>query len=151
MDNIKYIIRELKEEDLKSDRGFLETLSNLSKTALLSQKKIREIFKEIQKKENSYIFVAVDKDKQIVGAIKLIIERKFWRGGKRAGHIEDVVTRQDFEHMGIARSLIEQAIGKAKKIGCYKIILDCRDELIPFYKKFGFNESQNCLRIDLKK
>ncbi len=51
MDNIKYIIRELKEEDLKSDRGFLETLSNLSKTALLSQKKIREIFKEIQKKK----------------------------------------------------------------------------------------------------
>lgn len=149
MGKIKYVIRELEEEDLNPDKGFLEILSNLSKTDYLPPKKMKEIFKEVKEKENSYIFVALGKDKQIVGAIKLIIERKFSHGGSRAGHIEDVVVRKEFEKMGIASSLIKKVLVKAKKLGCYKVILDCRDELIPFYKKFKFHEFENCLRIDL--
>ena len=151
MKKIKYIIRELKEEDLNPERGFLKTLSNLSKTDNLPLKKMKEIFKEVKEKENSYIFVAVGEDEQIVGAIKLIIERKFTRGGSRAGHIEDVITRKGFEKMGIASNLIKKALVKAEKLGCYKVILDCRDELIPFYKKFRFYKFENCLRIDFKK
>ena len=151
MDNLKYKIRELRKEDLNPKRGFLKTLSNLSKTALLSKKKIKAIFKEVKEKENSYIFVAVGENKQIIGTIKLIIERKFWQGGKRAGHIEDVVTRKGFENMGVAGSLIKKALVEAKKLGCYKVILDCRDELVPFYRKFKFYKFESCLRVDFKK
>lgn len=149
MRSFKYTIRELEEEDLNSERGFLETLSNLSKADYLPPEKMKEIFKEVKEKENSYIFVAVGKDKQIIGAIKLIIERKFSHRGTRAGHIEDVVVKKGFENMGIASSLIRKAIEKAKEQKCYKVILDCRDELIPFYKGFKFYEFENCLRIDL--
>ncbi|MFA4833988.1 MAG: GNAT family N-acetyltransferase [Patescibacteria group bacterium] len=151
MEKIKYTIREFREEDLNPDKGFLETLSNLSKTARLSQRKIKEVFREIRQKENSYIFVAVGKNKQIIGTIKLMIERKFYHEGAKAGHIEDVVVRKGFEKMGIASSLIRKAVAKAKELECYKVILDCRDELIPFYKKFNFYKFENCLRIDFKK
>lgn len=148
MNNIKYIIRELRGEDLNGLRGFLKTLSNLSEVGNLTIKQAKKIFKET-KKENCYIFVAVAEDRQVVGVIKLIIDQKFYHQGGIAGHIEDVVVRKELENIGVARSLIKQAISKAKKIGCYKIILDCRDELVPFYKKFGFNEYENCLRINL--
>ena len=151
MGEIEYIIREFEEEDLNPERGFLETLSNLSKTDHLPFRKVKEIFKEVKAEENSYIYVAMGKDKQIIGSIKLIIERKFSHRGARAGHIEDVVTRKGFENMGIASFLIKKALAKAKKLGCYKIILDSRDELIPFYKKFKFHEFENCLRINLKR
>ena len=150
MNNLKYIIREIKEEDLDEQRGFFKTLSNFGKTESLTKEQIKNVFQEL-KKENCYIFVAVAEDAQIVGIIKLIIDQKFFHQGAKAGHIEDVVVRKEFENMGIARSLIKQVVSKAKKMGCYKVILDCRDELIPFYKKFGFNEYENCLRINLKK
>jgi len=151
MEKIKYTIRELEEKDLNPEKGFLKTLSNLSKIDYLPLKKMKEIFKEVKGKENSYIFVAVGRNGKIIGSIKLIIERKFSHRGKRAGHIEDVVTRMGFENMGIASFLIKKVLAKAQKLGCYKIILDSRDELIPFYKKFKFHEFENCLRINLKR
>ncbi|MDD5291041.1 MAG: GNAT family N-acetyltransferase [Patescibacteria group bacterium] len=151
MANLKYTIRELREEDLNPEKGFLKTLSNLSKTNNLSLKKMKEIFKEVKEKENSCIFVAISGDGKIIGSIKLIIERKFSHGGKRAGHIEDVVTRKGFENMGIASSLIKKTLEQARKRGCYKVILDSREELISFYKKFKFYKFENCLRIDFNK
>jgi len=150
MREIKYTIRELKEEDLKPERGFLETLANLSEVEKVSENKAKKIFKEL-KKEKSYIFVAVTKNKNIIGTIKLMVEQKFYHQGAKAGHIEDVITRKGFENMGVAGSLIKKALAKAKEQKCYKVILDCRDELIPFYKKFNFYKFENCLRINLKK
>ncbi|MDD5032373.1 MAG: GNAT family N-acetyltransferase [Patescibacteria group bacterium] len=150
MEKIKYIIREFEEEDLNPERGFLETLSNLSKVDHIPPEKMKEIFKEVKQKENSYIFVAVTEDNQVVGMVKLIIERKFTYGGSRAGHIEDVVVRKGFEKMGIASRLNKEVLDRAKKLGCYKVILDCRDELISFYEKFSFYKFQNCLRIDFE-
>jgi len=150
MKNFKYIIRELKVEDLNPKRGFLQTLSNLSEVGKVSEKEAKKIFKEM-KKEKSYIFVAVDGNKDIIGTIKLMVEQKFYHQGAKAGHIEDVITRKGFENMGVAGSLIKKALGQARKFGCYKVILDCRDELIPFYKKFRFYKFENCLRVNLKR
>jgi len=150
MSKIKYIIRELREEDLKLERGFLRTLANLSEVGRVSGNKAKKIFKEL-KRENSHIFVAVAKNKDIIGTIKLMVEQKFYHEGAKAGHIEDVITRKGFEKMGVAGSLIKKALARAKKLGCYKVILDCRDELIPFYKKFDFYKFENCLRINFKK
>ncbi|MDD5071944.1 MAG: GNAT family N-acetyltransferase [Patescibacteria group bacterium] len=150
MKNLRYTIRELRGEDLNPERGFLETLSNLSRADYLPPENMKEIFREVKERENSYVFVAVTEDKQIVGMIKLIIERKFSYGGSRAGHIEDVVVRKGFGKMGIASSLNERALAEARKLGCYKVILDCRDELISFYERFKFYKFQNCLRIDFE-
>jgi len=97
MGDLKYTIREFEEEDLEPEKGFLETLSNLSRADYLPLEDLKEIFREVKEKENSYIFVAVSNDNQIVGMVKLIIERKFAYGGSRAGHIEDVVVRKGFE------------------------------------------------------
>jgi glucosamine-phosphate N-acetyltransferase len=36
----------------------------------------------------------------------------------------------------------------AKNRGCYKTILDCTDDVKPFYEKLGFKHIANELRLD---
>ncbi len=42
-----------------------------------------------------------------------------------------------------------KVISFAKEQGCYKIILDCQDKLLDFYKKFGFNQDELHMRLNL--
>ena len=51
---------------------------------------------------------------------------------------------KDDNGMGIAKELLAYAIRVAKDNNCYKIILDCNRELIPFYEKSGFGNFGIC-------
>lgn len=146
MEKINYQIRELEKKDLDVKRGFLETLGHLAEVSDLSKEKAEEILEKINS-QNSQILVALTDDDQIIGLVTLMLEQKFLRGGKLAGHIEDVVTRKGYEGMGVASALMKKAIQIAQEKGCYKLILDCEDKLIPFYEKFGFQEKEICMKI----
>lgn len=148
---MNFKIRQLEESDLKQS-SFLDTLSNLSTVKNLSASQAKEIFKRASG-PGTYFLVAVceegEHQGEIVATVKLIVEPKFSHGGKSAGHIEDVVTRSGFEGQGLSKALLQEAIKIARTNNCYKIILDCKKELIPFYAKSGFKEHDICLRLDL--
>jgi len=141
-----YQVRELKKDDLDSSLGFLETLNNLAEVGNLNLQKAEEVL-EIINAQGSRVIVAVTDEGQIIGSVTLMLEQKFLRAGKLAGHIEDVVTRKGYEGLGVASALMKKAIEIAKESECYKLILDCQDELIPFYKKFGFEEKGKFMKI----
>lgn len=149
---MKYIIRELKEEDLYPEKGLLETFSNLSIVTSLSLEEAKSIFTKI-KNEGSTIFVAVSEEAetrgQVIGTIKLLLDQKFHHGGGRAAHLEEIIVRKGFEGQGIGKALWLKFLERARELGCYKIILDCAPELIPFYKKLGFYEFEITMRFDL--
>ncbi|MDD3283998.1 MAG: GNAT family N-acetyltransferase [Patescibacteria group bacterium] len=150
MSIISYKIRELEYSDLDLEKGFFYTLGNLTDSPILDLEKSKKIYDKI-KSQGTYIFVAVSDDEQIVGSISLLLEQKFIHGGSIVGHIEDVVTRKGYEGNGIASALLNCAIDFAKENKCYKVILDCKDDLIKFYEKFGFEHFKhkgNCMRID---
>jgi hypothetical protein len=44
---------------------------------------------------------------------------------------------------------VRAALEKARVLGCYKVILDCKPDLVDFYKKLGFGEHDVGMRIDL--
>lgn len=88
-------------------------------------------------------------DGRVVGTIRLLFEPKFYHAGREAAHIEDVATHPDYLGRGISSALIKYSLDLCRQKGCYKVILDCSDNLVGFYKKFGFAEFQNCLRISL--
>ncbi|HOZ53667.1 MAG TPA: GNAT family N-acetyltransferase [bacterium] len=140
------IIRELKIEDLKND-SFFQTLSNLRPIEKMPFDLAKEIFLNCQQK-GIEIYVAEDND-LIVGIIRLISEPKFYHQGRQAGHIEDVSTHPDYLGRGVAKSLINHIINLARERNYYKIILDCSEELIDFYKKFGFSVSEKNMRLNL--
>ena len=141
-------IRPLQVADLKPNSGFWETLANLtpgSKKVSYSRA-VRAYYRT--KKQDSCTYVAVDSTTgQVVGTTTLLVEQKFIRNLALAGHIEDVVTRKGYERQGVASQLIIMALKKAKTSGCYKVILDCRQELVDFYKRFGFKAAEVEMKI----
>jgi glucosamine-phosphate N-acetyltransferase len=142
---MQVIIRELEENDLYN--GFLECLDSLRRASNLDKKCAKQIFDKINVNPNHKIFVAVLNGK-VIGSTTLLIEQKFIHDGGKVGHIEDVVITKDYQRKGIGEKLIRFVLDYAKKKNCYKTILDCLDDVKPFYEKIGFRKHQNCMRYD---
>ena len=138
-------IREIEEDDLFN--GFLESLDSLRKASDLDPKKAKKTLKKIRSRPNHIIYVAVLGSK-VIGSATIFIELKFIHNGGRVGHIEDVVVRKEFQDKGVGQKLVEALLAYAKKNGCYKTVLDCADEVMPFYEKFGFKRYSNSMRFD---
>ena len=138
-------IREIIESDIEND--FLESLDNLRTVSDIDREIATDILKKIIANPDHIIHVAEINGK-IVGSTTLLIEQKFIHNGGRVGHIEDVVVSKEYEGRGIGIKLVRSLLEKAKGMNCYKTILDCQDELIPFYERIGFKQESNQMRYN---
>ena len=143
----QYKVRELRDEDIS--KGFIDTLANLSDTGGLTPAEARRLFRAMKGDPTYHFFVAVANDGQVIGATTLLVEQKFIHRGGLVGHIEDVVVRKGHEGRGVGGSVVRAALEEARVLGCYKVILDCKPDLVDFYKKLGFGENDVGMRIDL--
>jgi glucosamine-phosphate N-acetyltransferase len=66
------------------------------------------------------------------------------------GHIVDVAVWKNYEGRGVGGALVAAAVQRAKELGCYKVILDCKPELVGFYERLGFAKHDVGMRLDLK-
>ena len=138
-------IRDIVESDI--DNGFLESLDSLRNASDLNKDTAREILKKIIGNPDHIIHVA-EVDGKVVGSTTLLIEQKFIHKGGKVGHIEDVVVSKEFEGRGIGIKLVTSLLEVAKTKNCYKTILDCKNELIPFYERIGFKQESNQMRYN---
>ena len=138
-------IRDIVESDI--DNGFLESLDSLRKASDLDKKIGKDILRKIIANPDHVIHVA-EIDGRIVGSTTLLVEQKFIHNGGRVGHIEDVVVSKEYEGRGLGIKLVSSLLEKAKVMNCYKTILDCSDELIPFYERIGFKQESNQMRYN---
>ena len=138
-------IRDIVESDI--DIGFLESLDNLRNASNLDKDTAKDILKKIIEDPDHIIHVA-EIDGKIVGSTTLLIEQKFIHEGGKVGHIEDVLVSKEFEGRGIGIKLVTSLLEVAKAKNCYKTILDCKDELIPFYERIGFKQESNQMRYN---
>ena len=139
------IIRKLRIEDLQN--GFLTSLDSLRKASDIDKNKAEEIFKKIDSNPD-YIIAVAEIDGKVVGSTTLLIEQKFIHQGGLVGHIEDVVVDKNFQGQKIGEKIMKYLLEIAKNQGCYKTILDCTDDVKPFYEKLGFKQVANELRFD---
>ena len=139
------IIRELRKEDLWN--GFLTTLDSLRQASDIDRNKADEIFEKINSNPDHIVAIA-ELDGKIIGATTLLIEPKFIHKGGLVGHIEDVAVDQNFQGQKIGEKIMKYLLEFAKNRGCYKTILDCTDDVKPFYEKLGFKHIANELRFD---
>jgi glucosamine-phosphate N-acetyltransferase len=150
MKSINFIIREIEQADL--EKGFFQTLSNLTILGRIREdlEQAKKILQEIKSYPLYKIFVAVKNDNtEIIGSITLVIEQKFIHDGGKAGHIEDVVTRREYEGIGIGSALVSAALAFAREKNCYKVILNCSEKNVPFYEKIGFRRNEISMRYDV--
>jgi len=138
-------IRELKKEDLWN--GFLTSLDSLKEASNIDKNKAGAIFDKINSNPDHIIAVA-EMNGEIVGSTTLLIESKFIHNGGLVGHIEDVVVNKNYQGQKIGEKIMNFLIEISKKRGCYKTILDCTDDVKPFYEKLGFKQVSNELRLD---
>ena len=97
---------------------------------------------------NTYICIDIEKDK-LVGIITIFIERKLIHNMGKVAHIEDLVVHPEYRKNGISKLLINTCIQYAKNEECYKIILNCSENLIKFYEKNNFHNSGFQMRLNL--
>ena len=134
-------IREILEKDI------LDCLKLLKQLTVVDENfDYISVFNQISTNPNHYIYV-VEKDGKIVGMATVLVEQKFIHSGSRVGHIEDVVVDSKYRGLNIGKKLVEKCVETAKERNCYKVILDCSEDYIPFYTKCGFKEFATSMKI----
>ena len=103
-----------------------------------SEKNYLDIWDKFSIQKNIYSLVATIEDK-IVGYGSLLIETKI-RGGKM-GHIEDIVSHLNYKNKDVGKTIVNGLFDIAKREGCYKVSLQCKNNNITFYEKCQFDLS----------
>lgn len=85
-----------------------------------------------------YISYPTEKEFEFVTSGTIIIEPKIIRDGKNVGHIEDIVVTKTIRGKGISQIILNMLKDIAREKNCYKVTLNCLDELKNVYIKNGF-------------
>ena len=89
---------------------------------------------------NHRLYVIEDFEGRVVGCATLLIEHKLIHNQSKVAHIEDVIINSKHRGLGYGKVLIKSLITKAMEEDCYKVILDCEDDIRPFYESCGLSE-----------
>lgn len=137
-----YTIRKAVFEDLE---GICEVLSEEFTTTVPATRYWWSIM------ENSSIHTYVIEYKnEIIGTASLHVLKKLTHSGSHVGLIEDVCVLKKYSGKGLGRGLIDTLVDIAKDEKCYKVILNCSEENVGFYKKCGFEQKEVQMRLDIK-
>jgi len=137
-------IRQMVAPDL--NRGFIKTLRSLSEVDLTFEEAVPVFQRRLNSGLHTYV---AEIDGEIVGTASVFIEPKFIHSGGMVGHIEDVAVDPQRHGQGIGKALVQHLIDHCRNLGCYKILLQCTPELIPFYEREGFRQWVCNMRMDL--
>ena len=147
-DDRKLIARPLERTDYY--KGYLTLLSQLTKVGDYSAEVFESQFDKMKKSiGNHYVLVIEDPGtmnglkSRVIASATLIVECKFVHGAAMRGRVEDVVVDCDYRGMRLGALLLETLELLSRALKCYKLTLDCKEVMCPFYTKLGYsNEKQ---------
>ena len=146
---MNYEIRKLKKSDVSLDSEFFPILNQLSEIVDWHKLELGRLWDAYENDKGMQVLVT-EKYGKIMGTGAVFIEQKFLRGGGKVGHIEDVVVDNRSREKGMGKAIVNSLVEIAKEEGCYKVILNCSNENVPFYIKCGFKLTENEMRMDLE-
>lgn len=127
----------------KIKKAYLELLSMLTAAPDITNIAFINKTYEIEKMGIIYVGYCYEIETEelfIVGSGTVIFEPKFIHGGKYVGRIEDIVVHKKFRGSWVSRNIVDYLVNLAKENDCYKVILDCKQEIENLYSKFGFEK-----------
>lgn len=145
MSEIKYtslndlLIRNPELIELIKDQ-YLLLLSDLTSTSYIETSLFLKNIERIS--EMGTIIVGIinhDSSFEIIASGTIIIEPKIIREGRSVGHIEDIVVSKEMRGKGISQKILNILKLIAREKNCYKVILDCNEEVKNVYTKNGLN------------
>lgn len=141
MDNLDLLnFRRLEKGDFQ--KNYLELLKQLTTVGDISQEKYEKTFDKM----GAEVWV-IEFEGKIIASVSLLLEQKIIHECGIVGHLEDVVVDRDYRKYGLGKFIIERIIKIAREMGCYKLIGDCKSELLGFYEKNGFESK--CVQISI--
>lgn len=145
------IARPLRRDDFAN--GYLELLRELTQVGDVTQAQFEARFTEmkgINRVDEHYLIVVIEDTStgKIVGASTLFVELKFIHNCARRARLEDVAVLKSYRGRNIGEIVVSIIVKLADEIyDCYKISLDCSDDLKKFYAKNNFKYGCNMLYI----
>ncbi len=137
------IIRKIQATDLRDQ--YLDLLSNLYENIDIYSYPYENFENFVNNLNDKHVVLVIEDPNEgiIVGTGTIIIEPKVSHNFGMVGHIEDVVVLPDYQGLGIGTVIVEKLVSYAESQNCYKCILNCTNDKIPFYEKCNFT-SKNC-------
>jgi len=133
-------LRPLKRSDYEN--GYMNLLSQLTQVGEVSKDQFLQTFQKMKDTPNTYYITVVEDSNtgEVIGTATLLLEQKFIRDCAKRGRVEDVVVSDLHRGKQLGKLLLSVTTLLAKHLGCYKITLDCRDIMIPFYESLGYEK-----------
>ncbi len=147
------LFREIQKDDFSIT--LFQMLNSLSNSIEISTDNIysfesyfNDFLYYLSKNKHHKVFIYFDENEnKIVGIGTLFIERKIIHNFGKVGHIEDIVISKEYQNKGYGKEMIEKMVEMGKKEDCYKIILNCKEEVEKFYEKCGFFKKSSQMAI----
>lgn len=111
-----------------------------------------DAFREIEADPDAIVMVAVDNSGDVVGMLQLFTVRHIQHRGGRCAEIETMHVRHDLRYSGIGGQLLDDAVRRARELGCYRIQLTSnanRKDAHRFYERHGFVGSHRGFKLYL--
>lgn len=145
---MKYRIRTLDKNDFS--KNYLNLMSQLSPVDIKKVTKLEFVswVEEVNNNIGHNIFVIENVDNaDIIASGTLLIEPKLIHSFGYAGHIEDIIVDKSYRGCGLGKIIVSYLIEHAKILKCYKVILNCSDKYVKFYKKLGLNKKDSTMSL----
>jgi glucosamine-phosphate N-acetyltransferase len=140
-DSLLSICQSNKENLEQIKHQYISLLSQLTSSPTISTEEFIHTILDISNMGDivvCYFYKEGEQTPTICGSGTVFYEPKLIHGCKKVAHIEDIVVCSQYRSHGIASKILQELCDKAKQHDCYKIILDCKTELVYFYEKNGF-------------
>ena len=140
-------IRQLEIQDYK--KNYIQLLGQHFNINVLEISENQFIHYLKTKITNNYkIYVIEDtKYNKVIGSVSLIYETKIIHNFGKVAHLEDLIIHEKYRNKKLGSVLINFCKNKAKDDNCYKILLDCDENLIKYYEKNNFIKVSNRMGI----
>lgn len=144
----RYNLRTLNNDDF--NKGYLNLLNSLTNQCetKTSISQFNTYINNIP--NNNFIIVIEDTSLNlIIGTITILIEYKLIHNCSTVCHIEDLIILNSYHSKGLGTMLLDKAKEIATQYNCYKIILNCNENISLFYKKNNFEKSAIQMRFNI--
>tara|TARA_R110000796_G_scaffold52893_1_gene124498 strand:+ start:2361 stop:2792 length:432 start_codon:yes stop_codon:yes gene_type:complete len=140
MNKEKIKFRKVKRKDLGEVFLLLQQLTEID----YSNRNEEDCWNKFNSNTSSNSIVGLYKDK-VIAYGSLVVENKI--RGEAAGHIEDIVVDNKVRGNNVGVILIDELIKIGKEKECYRITLFCKEHLIKFYNKNGFEVNSMAMKL----
>jgi len=124
-------------ESFEKIEGLVDSLKELNE-GLNWQEESEIIERKYIRKAKAIIFDVAIVDQEIAGYV--VVEKKTKDDGSILAHMPYLAVSKKHQSKGIGSILLRSSVKKLNAVGIETLKLECKDRLVPFYKKVALEE-----------